>query len=269
MKSSGQEFKNAIDKAFTTQPNVKINSSTMMDANKYKSGFTEEVDEDGNEYETFLSKNNKLKKSAKDQFIKDLMNDKDYLDFKKNAEYTDKRNTKYSFGTPNAAYKDPFIDKKKYSRLDKSETKEATGSGSSGAYSGPVFGGNDEFWKRSRAENPKLKESEIEKVEAKEATTTGSSGAYESPSMWAKSTKKKDWGPSRKPQIPGGGFVKVKKKCTKFPYCNQGDINNLKISKNESVKEAIDNVASKLGISKDVIMTILEHEYEIKAKRTK
>ena len=62
MKSSGQEFKNAIDKAFTTQPNVKINSSTMMDANKYKSGFTEEVDEDGNEYETFLSKNNKLKK---------------------------------------------------------------------------------------------------------------------------------------------------------------------------------------------------------------
>ena len=163
-----------------------------------------------------------------------------------------------------------FLSKsKKLKNSDKKETKEATGSGSSGAYSGPVFGGDDEFWERSRAENAKLKESEVEKVESKEATTTGSSGAYESPSMWAKSTSKKDWGPSRKTQIPGGGFVKVKKKCTKFPYCNQGDINNLKISKNESVKEAIDNVANKLGVSKNVIMSILEHEYEIKVKRTK
>ena len=149
----------------------------------------------------------------------------------------------------------------------KKETKEATGSGSSGAYSGPVFGGNDEFWERSRRETPKLKESDVEKVEAKEATTTGSSGAYESPSMWAKSTKKKDWGPSRKTQIPGGGFVKIKKKCTKFPYCNQGDINNVKISKNESVKEAIKNVSSKIGISENVIKTILEHEYEKMNKR--
>ena len=151
----------------------------------------------------------------------------------------------------------------------KSETKEATGSGSVGAYSAPVFGGDDSFWERSRSETPKLKESDVEKVEAKEATTTGSSGAYESPSMWAKSTKPKDWGPARKTQIPGGGFVKVKKKCTKFPYCNQGDINNVKISKNESVKEAIKNVSRKMGVSENVIMTILEHEYEKINKRHK
>jgi hypothetical protein len=151
----------------------------------------------------------------------------------------------------------------------KKETKEATGSGSSGAYSGPVFGGNDEFWERSRRETPKLKESDVEKVEAKEATTSGSVGGYESPSMWAKSTKKKDWGPSRKTQIPGGGFVKIKKKCTKFPYCNQGDISNVKISKNESVKEAIKNVARKTGVSESVIKTILEYEYEKISKRNK
>ena len=151
----------------------------------------------------------------------------------------------------------------------KKETKEATGSGSSGAYSGPVFGGNDEFWERSRRETPKLKESDVEKVEAKEATTSGSVGGYESPSMWAKSTKKKDWGPSRKTQVPGGGFVKIKKKCTKFPYCNQGDINNIKISKNESVKEAIKNVARKTGVSESVIKTILEYEYEKISKRNK
>lgn len=216
MESSASEFKSAIDKAFTTQPNVKINTTTMGDALKYKSGFTEEVDEDGNKYETFLEKSKKLKKK-------------------------------------------------------KSETKEATGSGSSGAYSAPVFGGgdNDEFWEKSRSETPSLKESDGEKVEAKEATGSGSVGGYQTPAMWAKSTSKKDWGPSRKTQIPGGGFVKVKKKCTKFPYCNQGDISNLKISKNESVKEAIDNVAKKMGISPNVVKTILEHEYEILNKRIK
>jgi hypothetical protein len=186
----------------------------MGDALKYKSNFTEEIDDEGNEYETFFEKSKKLKKNKK-------------------------------------------------------ETKEATGSGSSGAYSGPVFGGDDAFWERSRSETPGLKESDIEKVEAKEATTSGSVGGYETPAMWAKSTKKKDWGPSRKTQIPGGGFVKVKKKCTKFPYCNQGDINNLKISKNESVKEAIERVAKKMGISPNVVMTILEHEYEKVNKRTK
>ena len=217
MGTSKDTFKNAIDKAYTTQPNVKLNSSTMGDALKYKSGFTEEVDEDGNKYETFLNKGKKLKKG-------------------------------------------------------KSETKEATGSGSSGAYSGPVFGeggDNDEFWEKSRSETPGLKESDVEKVEAKEATTSGNVGGYQTPSMWAKSTSKKDWGPSRKTQYPGGGFVKIKKKCTKFPYCNQGDINNLKITKNESVKEAINIVAKKMGVSPNVVKTILEHEYEILNKRIK
>ena len=107
------------------------------------------------------------------------------------------------------------------------------------------------------------------KTETKEATTSGSVGAYETPAFLAKSTSKKDWGPSRKTQIPGGGFVKIKKKCTKFPYCNQGDITNVKISKNESVKEAIKSVAKKLNIGENVIITILEHEYEKIGKRTK
>ena len=267
MESSADSFKNAIDKAFTTEPGVKINSDTMGDALKYKSGFTEEENDDY-EYETFLEKNKKLKQSAKDQFNKDLQQDKDYVEFKKNSKYKDDRGVDYSFGVPNASNRDQYIKKKKYSRVGKEETKEATGSGSSGAYSGPVFGGNDEFWEKSRSETPKLKE-ETEKVEATEATGSGSVGGYSTPAMWAKSTSKKDWGPSRKTQIPGGGFVKIKKKCTKFPYCNQGDISNLKISKNESVKEAIENVAKKMGISPNVIKTILEHEYQNVNKRTK
>jgi hypothetical protein len=154
-------------------------------------------------------------------------------------------------------------------KKDKTETKEATGSGSSGAYSGPVFGGDDAFWERSRKETPELKESDVEKVEATEATGSGSVGGYSSPAMWAKSTKKKDWGPSRKTQVPGGKFVSVKKKCTKFPYCNQGDINALNISKNESVAEAIKNVSKKMNVSENVIKAILEHEYEKLSKRAK
>jgi len=152
----------------------------------------------------------------------------------------------------------------------KSEATEATGSGSAGAFEGPLFGGESNFAKKSDAETPKLtRESEVEKVEAKEATGSGSVGGYESPSMWAKSTKKKDWGPSRKTQIPGGGFVKIKKRCTKFPYCNQGDINNIKISKNESVQDAIRNVSKKMKISEDRIKKILEQEIMKLNKRTK
>lgn len=154
----------------------------------------------------------------------------------------------------------------------KKENKEATGSGSSGAYSAPVFGGNDEFWEKSKSENPKLEsedKDEIKKVEATEATGSGSVGGYSSPAMWAKSTKKKDWGPSRKTQLHGGKFVSVKDKCTKFPYCNQGDINALNISKNESVAEAIKNVSKKMNIGENVIRAILEYEYEKVSKRAK
>ena len=343
MESSANLFKNAIDKAYTTQP-VKLNTDTIKDALKYKSGFTEEVEDDDYEYETFLDK--RLKSSAKDQFAKDIKNDPDFIEYKKNAKF-DKY---YTFGTPNVSIEDPFIKKDKFSRigreetnegeklkggksdgktlddlikkylkgnktrsevekqlktqlnkgvkvemehtsnkvkakeiamdhlfedpkyydkLEKIETKEATGSGSSGAFSGPIAFKDSAFVRRSFKETPKLKESEVEKVEATEATGSGSVGGYETPAMWAKSTNKKDWGPSRKTQIPGGGFVKVKKKCTKFPYCNQGDINAIKISKNESVKEAIENVAKKLGISKTVITNILESEYKKMNKRTK
>jgi hypothetical protein len=166
-----------------------------------------------------------------------------------------------------SSYNRNLTEKDEVSEDEKEENTEATGSGSSGAYSGPLFG---EFNSKSNSETPSLiRKGKSEKVEAKEATGSGSVGAYSSPAMWAKSTKKKDWGPSRKTQIPGGGFVKVKKKCTKFPYCNQGDINALKITKNESVKEAIKNVSNKLNISEIEIKKILQNEMNKLSKRTK
>ncbi len=45
---------------------------------------------------------------------------------------------------------------------------------------------------------------------------------------------------------PGGIFIKIKDKCKKFPYCNQGDINSIEI-----LKEAINEVSKekKLPVS--------------------
>ena len=329
-KSAPDVFKNALDKAFS---GVKPNLGTMTDHAIYKQGVREEDSEDKG-----------IRELDKDEQgmvygIADILRRVD--DIENRRKMAKDMVNKFKREKIKFDYK-KFLSLCKLGEDKKKETKEATGSGSSGAYVGPVFGGDDEFWERSRSENPKLEEQrrrktmkaskevkkatnnegntfkvgdkaktydrkeditiralwekngrtkafymignngheididgldpikeQVEKVETKEATTSGSVGGYESPSMWAKSTKKKDWGPSRKTQIPGGGFVKVKKKCSKFPYCNKGDINALTITKNESVKEAIKNVSKKMGVSESVITTILEHEYEKINKRHK
>lgn len=393
-RNAAKQFKDAMVKAYTTQPNVKLNSSTMQDATRMMQSFKEEklvggkgdnmtlrklakkhnvttkdlirqlemgikierehtkevkkameialdhLTEDPKYYtklKKIETKENDEKVSAKRQFSQDLQQDKDFIEFKKRAKY--KQGYKdFNFGVPNVTSDDPYIKKRKWSRPGKEETtenidkelkgndkdmvngileilnqindkrnrmkvaqnmvkkfkkegikfdyddffekcdlskkienKEATGSGSSGAFAGPIAFKDSDFLRKSFAETPKLKEGlalnamglhGVEKAETKEATGSGSVGGYETPAMWAKSTKKKDWGPSRKTQVPGGSFVKVKKKCTKFPYCNQGDINALKLTKNESVKEAIKSISKKYNIKENIIITILEHEFE-------
>lgn len=326
LNNSAEKFKNATIKAFTSDPNVKLNSETMKDATKMLQSFNEEELEGGKGDKMTLKKLAKKHKvdisfiirelvkgvkierehtkqvkkaieiamdhltedplyyrklakietkedyhtSAKKQFSTDLQQDKDFQEFKKRAKYKEGYK-EFNFGIPNVTSDDPYIKKRKWSRPGKEETKEATGSGSSGAFSGPIAFKDSDFLRKSFAETPKLKEGlavgamglgDTKKVEATEATGSGSVGGYSTPAMWAKSTKKKDWGPSRKTQLPGGSFVKVKKKCTKFPYCNQGDINALKITKNESVKEAIESISKKYNISQNVIITILEHEFD-------
>ena len=122
------------------------------------------------------------------------------------------------------------------------------------------------------SENPdyytKLKkiESKEKKEETKEATGAASSGSYSQPSIWAKSTNKKDWAAARKTQIPGGQFVSVKKKCKNFPYCNQGDINALKLWENETMKKVISNLCDKTGFNENVVKEIIQYELEISGK---
>ena len=163
------------------------------------------------------------------------------------------------------------------------ETSEATGAGSAGGFSAPLFSTTkkemeEDCWKDyeqkgMKKKNGKMvpncvkvneneKEDGIKKVEATESTGASSSGSYETTAAWAKSQNKKDWRGKSKTQIPGGKFVQVKKKCQKFPYCNQGDIKALKIFENEKVKKAIENISKRHNISENVIKTIIAYEYE-------
>jgi hypothetical protein len=78
--------------------------------------------------------------------------------------------------------------------------------------------------------------------------------AIEGPSSIAKSRAVTDpnfpkWGG------PGGIFIKIKEKCKKFPYCNQGDINAI-----EPLKEAISKAAEKYGIPRHDVEKIVINE---------
>ena len=149
----------------------------------------------------------------------------------------------------------------------KKEAIEATGAASAGAYSAPLFS-QSQPEKSSQAAKVKVVEEGLTGGETAEATSAGSSGQYSTPGWVA--PNKKQWRGRAKTQIPGGKFVTIKKKCQKFPYCNQGDINALKLSENKLVKDSISNVAKRFGLDENVIKAILLHEMkESKTKRNK
>ena len=135
------------------------------------------------------------------------------------------------------------------SSVEEEENNDATSSGASGQYSAPLFSGE-----------------EPEKVEAKEATSTASSGSYVTP-QWV-APNKKNWRGAQKTQIPGGKFVQIKKKCSTFPYCTQGDIKSLKMYENKMIQESISNVSKKFGVSENVIKAIIQHELESKRNKS-
>jgi hypothetical protein len=109
-------------------------------------------------------------------------------------------------------------------------------------------------------------------TEMKEATLADSSGQYdvsfsagrkdplsiEGEKSIKKSRAVKDknfpkWGG------PGSVFVKVKDKCKKFPYCNQGDIKSLEMFEIEGLKEAIETVSRKHNVPiKNIEDVVLE-----------
>jgi hypothetical protein len=140
---------------------------------------------------------------------------------------------------------------------NKIESKEATDSGAVGGGFSPPIG-----FKPSKFVSDSFKGTPS-KGEFKEGASSASSGSYETPAAWAKSTNKKDWRGRSKTQIPGGTFVQVKKKCKTFPYCNQGDINALKITKpNKKIKseQIIKELSKEHNIDEKLIKKLITLE---------
>jgi hypothetical protein len=113
---------------------------------------------------------------------------------------------------------------------------------------------------QGKKKHMKEEDTEIEKGEFKEATGAASSGSYVGASFLAKNNK--NWRGGKKPIYKGGKFVRVKKKCKNFPYCNQGDIKALKIWEDDNLTEAIKNVAKNKNIHENIVRAILLHEIE-------
>jgi hypothetical protein len=167
------------------------------------------------------------------------------------------------------------INMKKSGIEPKKETKESMGAGGSGSFEGPVF--SDVVLKKDihKFHNSNLKE---QQEEVGEATDASSSGGYDVP-LFGKTPKGRrnplkidgsdsiykgravkdkkfpKWGG------PGGVFVKVKEKCKKFPYCNQGDTGALEfIKEDEELMQAITETSKKYGIPYEQMEKIVLNE---------
>ena len=113
----------------------------------------------------------------------------------------------------------------------KQETKEATTTSSSGAYSTPRFWAKE--WKKHNTKKKKISKKKSSKRKS--------------------SHNNKRW-------MPGSQFVKVKDKCRTFPYCNQGDITALELWEKKIMSEAAKNVSKKTGVSEKGVRKMVEKE---------
>jgi hypothetical protein len=161
-------------------------------------------------------------------------------------------------------------DPKYYDKLKKIEAKEMTGASSSGSFA-PAFG--TVIKKKDITKIHNMTENELE---LGEVTSASSSGSYDVPLFGGTKGRKnplsiggpdtiykgravKDknfpkWGG------PGGKFVKIKDKCKKFPYCNQGDINALELIESKEMNDAIEYVSTKRGLSTNVVKNMVLKE---------
>ncbi len=158
-----------------------------------------------------------------------------------------------------------------YTKLKKIEAKEMTGADSAGAFSAPAFGQVIKKKNITKIHNMTESEQEIDEV-----TDASSSGSYDVPFGGGRNGRKnplKIDGPDSiykgravkdknfpKWGGPGGKFVKIKDKCKKYPYCNQGDINALELIESEEMTQAIESVSLKSGLSKEFLKKIVLKE---------
>jgi hypothetical protein len=165
-----------------------------------------------------------------------------------------------------------YEDPKYYSKLKKVETKEATDSGSSGSYSAPLFSTiKKPITKIHNSKSYNINEDE----EFTEATLSSSSGQYDVPfgggTKGRKNPLKIDGEKSIKNSRavkdknfpkwggPDSVFIKVKEKCKKFPYCNQG-IDAIELLEMDELNESIKETSNKYGISEKEMKTLVLNE---------
>lgn len=148
----------------------------------------------------------------------------------------------------------------------KIEATETTTASSAGAFS-PAF--NTTPVKRKITKIHNLKENQ----DIDEAMAADASGPYDVPfGRGGKDPLKIDGPDSIKksravkdkkfPKYggPEGVYVKIKEKCKKFPYCNQGDINALELLEVENLKGTIEKVSKKTGIPYTQLQEIVLNE---------
>jgi hypothetical protein len=135
---------------------------------------------------------------------------------------------------------------------------DETDAGSSGSFEGPISGGQEQVIKR--------KITSIPNMDIAEVTDSGSSGSYDVPAFGTTPKGRRDPlkidGPDsiykgravKDKNFPKWGgpdsvFVKVKEKCKKYPYCNQGNTGAIEyVSEDKEIKDAINEMSKKYGI---------------------
>jgi len=196
-------------------------------------------------------------------------------------EHTNEVNLAMEIAMDHVAEDPKYYDKLEKIESHKEESKEATGAASAGSYVGPLFGPIKKSKNTPTKTKPKggeVGEGEKYKEETKEATTSASVGAYDAPFGGPKKDPLKLSNPKTVyrelrsvtnknfPKFggPGGKYVRIKDKCKKFPYCNQGDINALELFEKDMVKEAIENISLRLDLPMIAVKSIVLHELEEK-----
>jgi hypothetical protein len=149
-----------------------------------------------------------------------------------------------------------------YTKLKKMDANEMTGADSSGSF---VSSLGSPIVRREINKIHNLKEEEvIDEISSGEYDVPFGSGGKnplkidgEKSIKQSRAVKDKNfpkWGG------PKGVYIKVKEKCKKFPYCNQGDINAIELLEYDELNESIKNVSEKTGIPFSEIEKIVINE---------
>ena len=160
----------------------------------------------------------------------------------------------------------------------KEEEVKEMDAGSSGSFEGPLMGGESDVIKRPSVDSS-IPNFEPKEGEFTEQTTTASSGQFDVPAFGKSTTggrrdPLKIDGPDsiykgravtdkKWPRFggPEGVYVKVKEKCKKYPYCNQGNSGALDfIHEDLELQEVINEISKKYGIPHQQVENIVLNE---------